>query len=247
MNRTKSPLRSKSPLRWSSNLEQVKIIPEPDPEPEPEPEVEEIPPPPPLPARASSPLPFKLKEKKELDPNRMIWKRNRKKTKEVIESASVVGKQNTAVYAPFGTMCIHLYNLEYRSILSIKRKNLCSSIVGVPNRPISTELRDYILEFMKSGKMDWKSYGTIDNDEKMWFEMILQKVHMPEVLEGKYTKTKKVLEEEQLFEKYKQRYIDGETDAEFLLAFRRLIVKFISESRIPQKTGITLLLNVSTA
>ena len=47
--------------------------------------------------------------------------------------------------------------------------------------------------------------------------------------------------------KYKQMYIDGHSDPEFLLAFRRLIVKMISESKINQKTGVKLLLEVSTA
>ena len=241
MNRTRSPSRFKSPLRFSEKVE-VQIIPEP------EPEVEEPPPPPPpLPTRSPSPIPCKLKEKKILDPNRIIHKRNRKKTKEVIEEASVLGKINTAQYAPFGTLMIHLYNLEYRSILSLKRKNLCSSLPELKNRPISNQMRNYILEFMKTGVMDWSTYSTLDSDEKMYFELCLQKAHIPEVLQGKYTLTKKVIQEQEIFDKYKTRYIEGETDPEFLLAFRRLIVKMISESKINQKTGVKLLLEVSTA
>jgi hypothetical protein len=232
-------------LRFSEKVE-VQIIPEQEPEPEVE-EVIMLPPPPPLPARASSPIPCKLKEKKILDPDRVIHRRNRKKTKEVIEEASVLGKINTAQYAPFGTLMVHLYNLEYRSILSLKRKNLCSSLPDLKNRPISNEMRNYILEFMKTGVMDWSTYSTLDSDEKMYFELCLKKAHIPEVLQGKYTLTKKVIQEQEIFEKYKQMYIDGHSDPEFLLAFRRLIVKMISESKINQKTGVKLLLEVSTA
>tara|TARA_R110002167_G_scaffold172178_2_gene370446 strand:+ start:1471 stop:3537 length:2067 start_codon:yes stop_codon:yes gene_type:complete len=147
-------------------------------------------------------------------------------------------------YREFGKYAIHMPQLEQQDILNVKYKSL-GQIPKFKPVAVSDVFRDFLLDLIETGKINKRTYNSIDENERCLFEEMSIGAGIWNSLGLKRTTTNKDEQDEKQFELLKGEYVAGNNNPQVLAELRRLVIKFMNSGRIRKQQGLDLLVELS--
>lgn len=147
-------------------------------------------------------------------------------------------------YRQLGKYVINMPQLKERDILNVKFPSL-GRIPQFKPTPISDVLKEFILELLDTGKVSNRIYDQIPTEERQLFERIATGAGIIHNLKLKRTVTDEDKADNDRFTLLKGEYLAGNNSVALLKELRKLVVKFMSQSKISKNDGMNLLIELS--
>jgi len=147
-------------------------------------------------------------------------------------------------YRQLGKYVININQLKERDILNVKFPSL-GRIPQFKPTPVSDIMKEFILELLDTGKVSNRIYEQIPIEERQLFEKIATGAGILNALKLKRTISNEDKDDNDRFALLKGEYLAGNNSVALLKELRKLVVKFMSQSKISKHDGMNLLIELS--
>lgn len=160
--------------------------------------------------------------------------------KKVVKIGKGVEINKEPLYKSFGKFIVSMPNLVNRDVLQFKYPSL-SRIPNLEPVSISEDFRDFFIDTLDNGKVNYKIFKTLDEEEKRLFEKVSEKAGLFKSFGLTKQPDKEDEEEVKRFNILRGEYYAGNNSHQLLDELRILIIKFINKGRIGKNEGISIL------
>jgi len=146
-------------------------------------------------------------------------------------------------YVEFGKYAISIPQLQ-KGILTARYANSGNAIQTIPPLKVTPDFADFIESFIETEHLDEKRLGKLPADEKRLFAKLINGSGLYGKYKVKVTKSKEEDDEEKRFHLVKGMFVAGNDNPQVVKELKQLIIKFMSDGRIPRSQGQDLLLQL---
>lgn len=165
---------------------------------------------------------------------------NGARPKKVVKIGKGVDINKEPLYKTFGKFIVSIPNLVNRDVLQFKYPSL-SRIPNLEPVSVSEDFREFFIDTLDNGKVNYKIFKTLDEEEKRLFEKVSEKAGLFKSFGLTKQPDKEDEEEVKRFNILRGEYYAGNNSHQLLDELRILIIKFINKGRIGKNEGISIL------
>lgn len=165
---------------------------------------------------------------------------NGARPKKVVKIGKGVDINKEPLYKTFGKFIVSMPNLVNRDVLHFKYPSL-SRIPNLEPVSVSEDFREFFMDTLDNGKVNYKIFKTLDEEEKRLFEKVSEKAGLFKSFGLTKQPDKEDEEEVKRFNILRGEYYAGNNSHQLLDELRILIIKFINKGRIGKNEGISIL------
>lgn len=151
--------------------------------------------------------------------------------------------QKTERYQQLGRYVIHMPSLK-KGVLNVKYPSR-ATIHGLPQRLISQDLTDFILDLLEVGRMNSKLYEKLSTDDKSLFNKVANMAHINETLGIKNEVGEAERDMLKRFELVRGEVVAGNNNAQLLKELKQLTLHMVGNGLISKQVGYGLLFELS--
>lgn len=144
----------------------------------------------------------------------------------------------------FGKYMVSIPHLG-NNILKVKYLLNGNDVPSFKASKISDDMADFIEDLVESGKMNERTLNKLDPAEKRLFSKLIKQSGLYEKYKIRALKNPDEKAEEDRFELVKGEFIAGNDNPAIVKELKHLIIKFMTEDRIPKREGHELLFQLS--
>ena len=163
--------------------------------------------------------------------------------------ARVVGRGLALTEEPkkfyeFGKYMLSMPHLQ-NNILKVKYLHNGGEVPSFKSTKISSEMTDFLEDLCENGKMNERQLNKLSSQEKRVFSKLINQSGLYGQLKVRLLKNPDEEKEEERFELIKGEFISGNDNPVIIKELKHLIIKFMTEGRIPKSQGNDLLFQLS--
>ena len=163
--------------------------------------------------------------------------------------ARVVGRGLTLTEEPkkfyeFGKYMLSMPHLQ-NNVLKVKYLHNGGEVPSFKSTKISSDMTDFLEDLCENGKMNERQLNKLSSQEKRVFSKLINQSGLYGQLKVRLLKNPDEEKEEERFELIKGEFISGNDNPVIIKELKHLIIKFMTEGRIPKNQGNDLLFQLS--
>ena len=151
--------------------------------------------------------------------------------------------QQEPTYREFGKYVLHMPQL-HAGRANFKYKSL-GAIPTLKPVEIPDDYKEFLLDVIKSGRVDQKDLKRLGDKERKHFEKTVQGAGLAEYFDIRITRDKAEDDDLKRFEILKGEYLAGNNAPTLVKELRHHVIKFMDEGRVKRKEGMGMLMELS--
>jgi hypothetical protein len=147
-------------------------------------------------------------------------------------------------YKTFGKYVIHMGHLLDKNVANFKYPSL-GSIPSIKPLTISEEYKEFIIDTLESGKPNERLMSKLPAEEQRHFEKVVMGAGLIDTFKLKRNQGETEKKEANRFNLLRGEVLAGNNNEKVMKELRGLILRFMSDGRIQQKEGTSMLVELS--
>lgn len=155
-----------------------------------------------------------------------------------------ISVKETPSYKHFGKYVIHMGHLLDKNVANFKYPSL-GSIPSIKPLTISEDYKEFIIDTLEHQKPNERLFSKLPNEEQRHFEKVVSGAGLIDTFKLKRNQGNTEKEEANRFNLLRGEVLAGNNNEKLMKELRGLILRFMSDGRIQQKEGTTMLVELS--
>jgi hypothetical protein len=155
-----------------------------------------------------------------------------------------ISVKETPSYKTFGKYVLHMGHLLDKNVANFKYPSL-GSIPSIKPMTISDDYKEFIIDTLENGKPNERLLTRLPNEEQRHFEKVVAGAGLIDTFKLKRNQGKTEKDEINRFNLLRGEVLAGNNNEKLMKELRGLILRFMSDGRIQQKEGTSMLVELS--
>ena len=155
-----------------------------------------------------------------------------------------ISVKETPSYKHFGKYVIHMGHLLDKNVANFKYPSL-GSIPSIKPLTISEDYKEFLIDTLEHQKPNERLFSKLPNEEQRHFEKVVSGAGLIDTFKLKRNQGNTEKEEANRFNLLRGEVLAGNNNEKIMKELRGLILRFMSDGRIQQKEGTTMLVELS--
>jgi hypothetical protein len=155
-----------------------------------------------------------------------------------------ISVKETPSYKHFGKYVIHMGHLLDKNVANFKYPSL-GSIPSIKPLTISEDYKEFLIDTLENQKPNERLFTKLPNEEQRHFEKVVSGAGLIDTFKLKRNQGNTEKEEANRFNLLRGEVLAGNNNEKLMKELRGLILRFMSDGRIQQKEGTTMLVELS--